>query len=208
MPEQPPCFEAKQDLEGDSRTPDLCSFKAEQQWLLCYPPWPAQQLHLRHDITHHKALCPIHHSVLNWCRQTSVSAAFLLFEPEREAVGKEGMSEICPFPALWQLWEEEDDHIARRVGGQQSLWTEEQQRWSVKPCAHWGQRQISQEIPWSQTSCTKKRQREPEAWKCSQGSWFLVFFLALQIQPGKYKIFYALAEAYFSLWGRRERRIS
>lgn len=129
--------------------------------------------------------------------------------PERGAVGNEGMSEICPFPALWQLWEEQEDHLARRWGGQKALWTEEQKRWNVKPCAHWGQRHISQEIPWGQSFCTKDgRQREPEVWKCSQGSWLFVFLVALQIKRGKYQIFYALAEACFSPWERKRRRIS
>lgn len=134
MPSQLPRFEAEQGLEGASNTPDLWSFKVGQLWLLCWPSWPASCLHPMCDSIHHDAPCPIHQRQTDADRQVFLQLFSSL--SRKWALDNEGMSEICPFPAFWQLWEEREDHLTRRWGGQKSFWTEKQKRWNVKPGAH------------------------------------------------------------------------
>lgn len=152
MPDQPPCFEAEQGLGSVSRTLDLWSSKAGRQWLVLWPP----------GLSHTFIPCLMPPTTRHSVPSATQCQVFLqLFFSLTRKGGCEQWVHVrntCPFPALWQLGEEQD-HLARRGGGQKSLWTEEQKRWNVKPCAHCGQKQISQEIPWGQ-SCTKSgRQR-------------------------------------------------
>lgn len=57
-------------------------------------PWPVPHLHPMPDATHHKALCPIHHSV------SSVSAAFLLFDQKGRLWAMSACQKYMSFPCL------------------------------------------------------------------------------------------------------------
>lgn len=152
----------------------------------------------------HPPWCTLSHPpASNWCRQTSVSAAFLLFE-QKVSSGQWGHVRNMSLPWLLTAMRGTRRPPHKEMGRAKILLNREAKKggmWNLVPT---GQRQISHEIPWGQSFCTKNRgQKDPGAWKRSKGSWLFVFLVVLQIKHGKYKIFYALAETCFSSWERK-----